>query len=60
MFTFDKVTKLIDLYDKVDKTKGPGVIVTVSTSPKIFSAGFDISYWMKDLKLNPLVSGANI
>ena len=60
VFTFDKVSKLIDLYDKVDKTTGPGVIVTVSTSPKIFSAGFDLSYWMEDLKVNPIISGANI
>ena len=56
VFDFDKVSKLIDIYKTIDKAKGPGVCVTVSTSPKIFSAGFDLNYWMKDANINPLVS----
>ena len=54
-FNFDRVKKLIDIYNKIDNSKGPGVVVTVSTSTKYFSTGFDIDYWMEDV-LNPLVS----
>ena len=34
--------------DKVENTKGKGVFVTVSSSPKIFCAGFDLKPWLKN------------
>ena len=39
---------------------GPGVLVTIGTSPKFFSNGFSLSYWMQDHELNPLVSTSRL
>ena len=46
-FTADKILQHVALLEKIEATKGPGVVVTVSTSPKIFSTGFNLPYWME-------------
>ena len=46
-FTFDlqKIAKFDALLDKVENSEGPGVLVTVATSPRIYSTGFDLKFW---------------
>ena len=33
--------------EKIDATKGKGVMITISAGDKIFSTGFDLPYWCK-------------
>ena len=45
--TFDM--KFLDQYysvlEKIEATKGPGVMITISAGKKLFSTGFNLSYW---------------
>ena len=59
-FDADKLDKLINLYEKVESSTGPGVLVTISTSEKFFSTGFNLNYWMEDIKMNPMISAIKI
>ena len=59
-FDLDKLNKLIKLYEEVESSTGPGVLVTISTSDKFFSTGFSLSYWMEDIQMNPMISGVKI
>jgi len=36
------------ILDKIEATKGPGVMVTIGTGERHFSSGFDLPYWMAD------------
>lgn len=47
-FNAKKIAKISALLDKVNKSTGPAVLVTVSTNPKRFSTGFDLDYWAAD------------
>ena len=59
-FDFDRLNRLLSLYEQIEKTTGPGVLVTIGTSEKFFSTGFSLPYWMEDMKLNPMISSARI
>lgn len=50
-FTFDleRVEQYIDILEEIDQSDGPGCMVTISTSPKIFSTGFSLPYWSQDV-----------
>ena len=45
--TFDM--KFLDQYysvlEKIEATKGPGVMITISAGNKLFSTGFNLPYW---------------
>jgi Delta3-Delta2-enoyl-CoA isomerase len=58
-FTFDndRVEEYLALLNKIDKTEGEGVMITISTSPKIFSTGFNLPFWAADVT-HPLLSVA--
>lgn len=45
VFNTKKILKISALLDKVNASKGPAVLVTISTCPKRFSTGFDLDYW---------------
>ena len=45
LITYDAIKKIEKILDTVEKTKGKGVFVTVSSSPKVFCAGFNIKPW---------------
>ena len=38
----DWIKEYVAILDKIEATKGPGVVVTVSSSKKHFSTGFDM------------------
>lgn len=40
--------ELTAVLDKIEATKGPGVVVTIGTGNKHFSTGFDMEKWMED------------
>ena len=46
-FTFnaERIEKLCAILDKIESTEGPGILVSVAESPKIYSTGFDLQYW---------------
>ena len=37
----------MEVLDQIEKTDGPGVLVTIGTGERHFSTGFDLKYWMK-------------
>ena len=43
--TTEKIEVLLDIYDKIEATEGPGVVVTIGTGTNFFSTGFDLQYW---------------
>ena len=45
--TFDDalIDRVIGLLDIVEKSEGPAILVTYATGNKIFSTGFNLSYW---------------
>ena len=46
--TVEKIETLLEIYDKIGASKGPGVAVTIGTGDKNFSTGFDLLYWAKE------------
>ena len=44
IITMEMMFKMSEILDTVEKTKGPGVLVTLSSS-KVFCAGFDLKAW---------------
>lgn len=54
-FDLEKINKISGFLDQVNKSEGAAVMITVSTSPKIFSTGFKLEYWSASV-LNPLES----
>ena len=44
-FTVERMEQHCEILDKIRASEGPGVVVTVSSSPKIFSTGFNLEYW---------------
>jgi len=47
MIDFEFMEKVNDVIKQVSETKGPGVFVTLSSGPKVFSSGFDLKLWKK-------------
>ena len=45
---FKFIEKFGEILDKIEATKGPGVIVTISRGEKVFSAGFNVKLWAED------------
>ena len=45
MIDFEFMEKVNDVINQVSETKGPGVFVTVSSGPKVFSSGFNLKLW---------------
>ena len=41
------IEQLIKIYDTIDKSTGPGVVVTIGTGAKYFGTGFDLEFWLK-------------
>ena len=44
IITMEMMQQMSDVIDLVEKSEGPGVLVTLSSS-KIFCAGFDLKHW---------------
>ena len=40
--SIDWIKEFVSILDQIEATKGPGVVVTVSSSKKHFSTGFDM------------------
>ena len=43
----------------MSETKGPGVLVTVASGPKVFSSGFNLKLW-KEASHYPVLSATMI
>ena len=41
----DIIDKFNKIYTQIEQTKGPGVVVTIGSGPKIFGAGFSLPFW---------------
>ena len=54
-FDLNYINKFSKCLDEVASSEGAAVMITVSTSPKIFSTGFKLEYWQAS-KLNILES----
>ena len=39
------VKTYLALLDKIEKSEGPGVMVTIGTGSRIFCTGFDLDFW---------------
>ena len=48
VFNMESIDKLEKVYDEIEKTEGAGVVVTISSSAKFFSTGFDLEWWGND------------
>ncbi len=46
-FDMELIEKVEKLYETIEKTTGPGVLVTIGTGTKYFSTGFNLAYWLK-------------
>ena len=46
-WNMDRVNKYMAILDEIEKTDGPGVMITIGTGPRIFSSGFDLPWWME-------------
>ena len=51
----DIINKFQEIYDQIEKSTGPGVVVTMGSGSKVFCQGFSLPYWGKDV-LNPVKS----
>ena len=40
------LAKLEKIYDTIDKSTGPGVVVTIGTGDKYFATGFNLPWWL--------------
>ena len=40
------IAKLTKIYEMIDKSTGPGVVVTIGTGDKYFGTGFNLPWWM--------------
>ena len=47
-----RINKYLAILDQIEASKGPGVMVTIGTGPRLFSSGFDLPYWMADYEKN--------
>ena len=43
------INRLLGYIDEVEASTGPAVLVTIATGAKIFSTGFNLSWWAQDL-----------
>ena len=41
----DIIAKFDKIYEKIEQTEGPGVVVTIGSGAKIFGAGFNLPMW---------------
>ena len=41
-FNMEIIDKVENVYEQIEKTKGPGVVVTIGSDKKFFSTGFDL------------------
>ena len=57
--TVKKIEQLIEIYNRIEATKGPGVVVTIGSGDKVFSTGFDLEYWAQK-NVNAIQSIAKI
>ena len=48
VFNMESMNKVESIYDEIAKTEGAGVVVTISSSAKYFSTGFDLEWWGND------------
>ena len=46
--TIPWIKEVNNLLDQVEKTTGPGCLVTVSNGPKVYHTGFDLDKWKSD------------
>ena len=42
VWNMEIIERLIEIYDTIDKSTGPGVVVTIGTGAKFFCTGFDL------------------
>ena len=55
MWDLKVIAKLEKIYDAIDKTAGPGVVVTIGTGDKFFGTGFNLPWWLEETA-NPIRS----
>ena len=48
LLDFDVIAKINKCLDQVEKTEGPGCLVTIGSGKNFFSSGFDLKFWAKD------------
>lgn len=56
VWNLESMDKLEKVYETIEKTTGPGVVVTIGTGTKYFGTGFDLKWWFEDIKTNPVKS----
>lgn len=44
-WNLDRINAYLAVLDKIEKSEGPGVMITIGTGPKLFSSGFDLGFW---------------
>ena len=59
MIDFEFMEKVNDVLKQVSETKGPGVLVTVASGPKVFCSGFNLKVW-KEKTHYPVLSATMI
>ena len=45
MIDNDFIKKYNDCLDYIEKSDGPGVMITIGTGPKVFCSGFNLRFW---------------
>ena len=47
MWDMEVLDKMEKIYDTIEKSTGPGVVVTIGTGRKYFCTGFNLEWWLK-------------
>ena len=50
VFNHDSLDKMEKIYETIEESKGPGVVVTIGTGNKFFCTGFDLQWWLQGPK----------
>ena len=47
VWDMESIPKLEKIYETIEKSTGPGVVVTIGSGTKFFATGFNLQWWFK-------------